>query len=231
MTDKLTFKGDRDSKTWYPVPIPILAEHLSTLIKANEYFNIKQTNPLIRNIAYSLQYVEFLDQLLKDIKMSSSLETQNIKSFVICGASIIEALFHYITVSNGHGKNTEWKSYKKFKSGEQYEIKGDKFRNETEIFIKISPPILMEMTFDQMCKKVESKKLLGDEKDLYKEINGIRKLRNKVHIHGIENPQDTDWYNFNRQELKLIKKVLHGILISSQFASSSHTHWFDYLKL
>jgi len=61
MTDKLTFKGD--SNIWLPVPISILEEHLSTLIKENEYFNIKQTKPLIKNVAYSLQYVEFLDQL------------------------------------------------------------------------------------------------------------------------------------------------------------------------
>lgn len=228
MTNKLTLRGD--GNTWYPVPIWILEEHFSILIKANEYFSSTQIKPLIKNIAYSLQYVEFLDQLLKDIKLSSSLEKQNIKSFVVCGASIIEALFHYVTVSNGHRKNTEWESYKKFKSGEQYEIKGDKFRNETEIFIKISPPILMEMTFYQMCKKVESKKLLGDEKDLYKEINGIRKLRNKIHIHGIEDSQDTDWYNFNQNQFKLIKKVLYGILISSRFATSSHLHRFDYLK-
>ncbi len=89
----------------------------------------------------------------------------------------------------------------------------------------------MAMTFDQMCKKVESKKLLGDEKDLYKEISGIRKLRNKIHIHGIEDSQDTDWYNFNQNQFKLIKKVLYGILISSRFASSSYIHKFDYLKL
>ena len=228
MTDKLTLKGDIN--TWCPVPIPILKQHLSTLIKVDEYFNIKQIQPLISNIAYSLQYIEFLNQLLKDMKLTSSLETQNIKSFVVCGASIIEALFHYITISNGYGKTTEWKSYKKFKRGEQYEIKEDKFYNETEIFIKISPPILMEMTFDQMCKKVESKKLLGDQKDLYKEINGIRKLRNKIHIYGIENPQDTDWHNFNWKQFKLIKKVLYEILISSQFASSSHIHRFDYLQ-
>ena len=228
MTNKLTFKGD--SNTWYPVSIWMLEEHFSILIKANDYFNSTQIKPLIKNIAYSLQYIEFLNQLLKDIKLSSSLEKQNIKSFVVCGASIIEALFHYITVSDGLGKNTPWKSYKKFKSGEEYEIKGDKFRNETEMFIKMSPPILMEMTFDQMCKKVETKKLLGDEKDLYKEISGIRKLRNKIHIHGSEDSQDTDWYNFDQNQFKLIKKVLYGILISSRFVSSSHIHRFDYLK-
>ncbi len=227
MADKLTFKGSKD--TWYPASIDSLEQHLGVFIKQNSYFQSSQITPLNKNIAYSLQYVEFLDRLPKDVKLSSVLETQNIKSFVVYGASIIEALFHYIIVSSGNGADTEWKSYINLKSNE-YDVKGDKFLNKTELFIKVSPPIAMEMTFDQMCKKVENKKLLGAVGDLYKEISKIRKLRNKIHIQGIEHSTDTDWWTFNSSEFKLMKRVLYGVLTSPLFSSSSRSSLFDYLK-
>jgi hypothetical protein len=226
MTNQLTFKGSKE--TWYPAPIHYLEGHLCVLIKPNNYFQENQTKPLKKNIAYSLQYVEFLDQLLKDVKLSSVLETQNIKSFVVYGASIIEALFYYIVISNGQGAQTEWKSSKKLKSN-QYEVKGDRFYNETELLIKVSPPIMIEMKFDQMCKKVESKKLIGDVGGLYTEISRIRKLRNRIHIQGIEHSTDTDWWTFNKDEFQLMRRVLHGILVSPLFLSSSHHAIFDYL--
>jgi hypothetical protein len=227
MTNQLTFKGSKE--TWYPAPIHYLEAHLSVLIKPNNYFQENQTKPLRKNIAYSLQYVEFLDQLLKDVKLSSPLETQNIKSFVVHGASIIEALFYYIVISNGQGAETQWKSYRKFKSN-QYEVKGDNFINETELFIKVSPPIRLEMKFDQMCKKVESKKLIGAVGGLYTEISKIRKLRNRIHIQDIKHSTDTDWWTFNKDEFQLMRRVLHGILVSPLFSSSSYINLFDYLK-
>jgi hypothetical protein len=227
MANKLTVTGSKD--TWYPASINNLENHLGHLIKENSYFQSKDITPLKKNIAYSLQYLEFLDRLLKDIKLSSPLEKQNIKSFVVYGASIIEALFYYIIVSAGKMKKTEWKSYKKLTITE-YDVKGDKFRNETEIFIKVSPPIDMEMKLHDMCKKVEDKKMLGEVGDLYKEISKIRKLRNKIHLQGIEHSTDTDWWNFNPSEFELMKRVIYGILTSPRFSSSSGSSLFNYLK-
>lgn len=227
MAEELTLKESKD--TWYPASIDSLKQHWGVFIQENSYFQRSKITPLKTNIAYSLQYVEFLDRLSKNVKLSSVLETQNIKSFVVYGASIIEALFHYIIVSSGKGAKTDWKSYKKLKSNE-YDVKGDKFMTETELFIKVSSPIAKEMTFDQMCKKVEDNKMLGDVGNLYKEISKIRKLRNKIHIQGIEHSTDTDWWNFNPSEFKLMKRVLYGVLTSPLFSSSSRSSLFDYLK-
>lgn len=228
MGDRLTFA--ESEKTWYPASMESLREHLSVVIQVNTYFDSKQILALKSNIAYNLQYLEFLDQLFKDIKLSTVLKTQNIKSFVVYGSSVIEAIFYYIIISKGQGVKTELKSYKKIKSHE-YEIEGHKFCHETELFIKISPPIDIQMTFDQMCKKVENKKLLGNDlEDLYKKISRVRKLRNKVHIQGIENSQDTDYWKFNQKEFNLMKEILYGILTSTLFSSSSLNSLFDYLK-
>ncbi len=228
MGDRLTFAESKE--TWYPASIDSLREHLSVVIQVNTYFDSKRVLALKSNIAYNLQYLEFLDRLFKDIRLSTVLRTQNIKSFVVYGASVIEAIFCYIIISKGYGSKTEWKSHKKIKSNE-YQIEGHTFFNETELFIKISPPIDIQMTFDQMCKKVESKKLLGNNLEgLYTKISKVRKLRNKIHIQGIENSQDTDYSNFNTKELNIIKESLYGVLTSTLFLSSSLNSLFDYLK-
>lgn len=229
MVNKLTLKGKGD-KTWYPASISNLEEHLSFLIEDNMYLTHEKIKPLKKNVAHSLQYIQFLNQILQDIELSSPLQKQNIKFFVVCGASIIEALFHYIVISKGHGATTSWKSHKKLKKSDVYEVKGEKLCNETEIFIQVDPPIVKEMTFDQMCKKVEDKKLLGNVGGLYKEISGIRKLRNKIHLQGIGHSTDIDWWNFNQNEFDLIKRVLYGVLTSSLFSGSQLGYLFDYLK-
>ena len=83
MVDKLTLKGD---KTWYPASISDLEEHLSFLIEDNMYLTHEKITPLKKNVAHSLQYIQFLNQILQDIQLSSPLQKQNIKFFVVCGA-------------------------------------------------------------------------------------------------------------------------------------------------
>ena len=227
MVKKLTFQGSAGK--WYPAKLESLKAHLGILIRKNNYFTETQIGCLKGNIAYSLQYVEFLNQISEDIKLSSVLSTQNTKNFVVCGASIIEALFYYIVISGGKGATTEWQSCKKVPST-RYEVNKDKFKMETELFIQVLPPRAESMTLDQLCKKVESHKMLGNVENLYKDISRIRKLRNKIHIHGIEHSTDTDWYNFNSSELRLIKKTLYGVLTSSLFLNSPHSSLLNYLK-
>jgi hypothetical protein len=73
--------------------------------------------------------------------------------------------------------------------------------------------------------------MLGDVRgDLYKEISYIRKLRNKIHIQGIQNSTDTDWWTFDNSELNLMKRVLYGVLTSPVFSNSSQSSLFNYLK-
>jgi hypothetical protein len=87
------------------------------------------------------------------------------------------------------------------------------------------------MTFHSLCKKIEDNKMLGDVRgDLYKEISYIRKLRNKIHIQGIQNSTDTDWWTFDNSELNLMKRVLYGVLTSPVFSNSSQSSLFNYLK-
>ncbi len=226
-SSKLTLNPSRDK--WYPHSIENLVEHLHVLIKPNDYFSYSDINPLMKNIAYSLQYIEFLNQVNIDINLSMVLQNQNVKSFIVHGASIIEAIFNYIVISSGNGNTTKLFSIKKLRSP-HYQIGDKEYLNEIEIFECVDDEIKVPMTFDQLAKKVESKKLLGKDFQKYPQVSKIRKLRNKIHIHDNDNIFDTDWWNFSKEEYILIKSTLHAMLTSSLFEDSDHLSKFDYLS-
>ena len=71
-----------------------------------------------------------------------------------------------------------------------------------------------------MRKKVESRKLLGIETQVYKDLNHLRGLRNRVHIHVMQGDKDTDWFKFNNSDIELMKKALLSIFQSPLFAAS-----------
>lgn len=225
---KLKLKSD--PKRWYPASIDDLRTHLGSYIVINgEKVNEKEIRSLSSNIAYNLQYVEFLDRIIRDINLSEVLKKQSVKSFIIYSASIIEAIFYYLLKVSGNAKISEWKSYKKLKTNE-YEINGLLFKNEIEVFLKLDQSIEEEMTFDQMSKMVEKRKLLGEAEDLYKKISRVRKLRNKVHIHGARHMNETDYNSFSESEFRLTREVLYGVLTAPIFSTSKMHGLFNYLN-
>jgi hypothetical protein len=226
VSDRLTLK--EDTAKWYPSAVSTLESYLGVLIVKGSPFPDVKIIPLFKNLAYNLQYIEFLYRLLKDINISSVLLAQNIKSFVVHSAAVVEAVLYYVVVSTGNATTNKWQSCKKISNS--YHINDDSFLLKTEIFKELALPIISEMTFDQITKKVEDKKLLGDNLDLYKAISRMRKLRNKIHLHVIDSLSDTDYKNFNNSEYELARKVLYGILTCPLFSNSTYNKCFDYLK-
>jgi hypothetical protein len=228
VTDILTLKNDKN--TWYPASIANLEHHLSFLIYKNDFFDEKEAHPIKKNISYSLQYIEFLNRVINDISLSSVLVTQNIKSFVVHGAAVLEAIFNFLVVSKGHGKELTWQNMKTYVSPE-YSLNNVKYKNETNIKMKLENPIKFQMTFDQLAKKVESKKLLGNSFTSYSIIKPIRQLRNKIHIHDAAHIADTDWNNFNVSEFQLVSSLLFQVLTSEVFLESNQFERFAYLDI
>jgi tRNA A37 threonylcarbamoyltransferase TsaD len=97
---QLTRMGDED-KPWYPFSISGLESILKKLLNSNN--NYEHVYALRKNIAYNLQYLQF-----QDIKLSSVLYTQAIKSVVLVGCGIIESLLHFLLIANRYHTTTEW---------------------------------------------------------------------------------------------------------------------------
>ena len=211
---KLAFKGTKDS--WYPNNIPELEAFLEQLIKPLPHINASRAKGIRKNLAYSLQYLEFLAQCSNDLMLSSVLENQNYKTFIVTGCSVVEAIFYYVLVRDEKAATTEWESAQKVQSNE-FTKNNHRYKIETEIFRKLPVPKLTDMTFDAMCKKIESKKLveLGDE--INKKIPNLRKLRNRVHLYGIEDSLDTDYLKLGKPHFETMKSTLKELLSSSLF--------------
>lgn len=185
-------------------------------IKTNKHFN--KTYALIKNLGYNCQYLEHITNMLNERKsLHVSIITELVKTYVITGVSIIESILYYILKSNNLHKQNDYKLISKVTANDK-EVEGSMLRIETHILKKMDEPQEEEMTLDSMLKKIESKKLLGPNIEIYKELNHLRKLRNKIHLYAIESTLDHDYNNFSDKEFDLIRKSLQVILFSTFFS-------------
>lgn len=225
----LRLKGEKDK--WYPKPVANLEDYLKQFIVPIPGYKDKECRGLRKNIAYSLQHLEFIERCSKDLNLSSVLWTQNAKMFIIVACSIIEAIFFYLLRARGKAATTSWKSYRKLTGQEFKDIDGKKRKIDMEIFDKVTPEIYEEMSFDTICKRVESNKLvaLGNE-EFFKNLPYLRKLRNRVHVHIVEDDTDTDYIKISSKDYNLAKKVLFTLLTSELFPNVRED-LFDYMKI
>lgn len=223
----LTLHGD-DSPKWCPVPVRNLEGLLEKLIVRGSGFS--NVYALRKNIAYNLQYLEFLDRCLSDVKLTEAIRTQIIKNFICVGCAIVESLLEFLLIRAGVYKRTEWSSICVFHS--QASRLGERvIMLEIEMFEKLSTKRRVEMTFDAMLKKAEAKKILGSDHTIYAKLQALRKLRNRVHLHLIDQPTDTDWNAFKHSHLCAMAQVIHTIFAGALFRPRAEEKaYFEYLN-
>lgn len=225
----LTLKKEGDK--WLPNSVAYLENYLMQFMVPIPGYEEKECRGLRKNIAYSLQHLEFIHRCGEDLNLTSVLWTQNAKTFIIVACSIIEALFFYLLRARGKAATTSWKSSRKLLGQEFKDADGKKRKIDMEIFEKIEPESYEEMTFNAMCKRVETKKLvaLGND-EFFKNLPYLRQLRNRVHVHIVEDDTDTDYLKINRKQYDLARKVLFTLLTSELFPTVRED-LFDYLKV
>ncbi|SGY89625.1 hypothetical protein [Moritella viscosa] len=217
-----------DQVTWYPCPIGRLESVLKKVLYTNRGY--EHVYALRKNIAYNLQYIQFQDKVLQELKLSSVISTQTIKTIVLVGCSIIESLLHFLLIVNGYHTKTDWVEKISFK-GNQKKLDGEVVRVDTVIYKKLPEEKLKHMSFDAMIKCAKSKHIFGSNKAIYEKLESLRNLRNKVHLQVINNPNDTDWNTFNNLDLSDVCKVLYDIFTSSLFeVTEKEEQCFRYLR-
>ena len=220
----LTLKGS--PTTWYPISVSDLEGHLQQVITPISGYSAKECRGLRKNIAYSLQQIEFIDRCLKDLAISAVISTLNQKTSIIICCSIIEALFFYLLRKQGRAAKTEWLSKSRISGQPFRDACGATRKIDCEIFEKVSPEVFEEMSFDTMCKRVEDKKLVHLSNDLfYKKLPYLRRLRNRVHIHILKDDSDTDYISITTTDYNLARKTLYLLLTSSLFPVTNANHF------
>ena len=137
-------ESNSSKERWYPTSI----DTLKNSIKIDT--NIDNAMALLSNIAYNLQYIEFLEKELYELKLSSVLYTMVIKNYVITSMSIIEGLFSNIIKSNGWWKTSNLESLGTTQANET-NFNGQKYIIKTEVLQKVAPYGL-QMNFDELIK-------------------------------------------------------------------------------
>jgi Cu/Ag efflux protein CusF len=221
-------KSDEEGSGWYPSSIGRLEGLLENAIYTGRGY--QHSYALRKNLAYNLQYIQFQDRILQDIKLSSVLYTQTVKTMVLVGCGVIESILHFMLIVNDVHSTTEWKEKAKFK-GSQKKIDGAHVKIDTIMYEKLANPELKHMTFDAMIKSAKANNIFGTGPAIYQKLDGLRTLRNKVHLQVINEPRDTDWNSFNSVHLSDICKVLHAVMTSSIFSpTTDQKAYFVYLR-
>ena len=221
-------KIDESGTAWYPVSISRLESHITKVVYGGQGYD--HSYALRKNLAYNLQYMEFQDRILQDIKLSSVLYTQTIKTMVLVGSGIVESVLNYLLIVNDVHSTTEWKEKTLFKGNEK-KVDGKYVRLDSVLYEKLANPQMKQMTFDTMIKCARSNNILGSRAAIYQKLNALRRLRNKIHLQLINDPTDTDWNSFNASDLSDVCKVVYAIFTSSLFSPDlDERKYFHYLR-
>ena len=182
--------------------------------------NFKRNYELIKNLSYNCQYLEFLYNSLEQ-EIHPSLKVEFIKTFVITGMSIVESYLHYLLKELNLQKTTLYEEVAIFDSN-QKQIQNQNYKIETRIRKKLEKPKDSVMNLDYLLKKTESKKIFGENSEMYKQLNYLRKLRNKIHLFIVEEKLDHDFNNFTENEMEIMKNALRVILFSDNFTANKN---------
>ena len=218
---------DEEAGTWYPVSISKLEAYLGKYIESGNGY--KNSYVLKKDLAYNLQYLQFQDRIIMDIKLSSVLYTQTIKTIILVSCSIIESILHYSLIISGFHSETEWKQKTVFK-GNQKKLDGEFVRIDTTIYTKLGKKKLKHKTFDAMIKCAKSNSIFGSRPHIYEKLEMLRLLRNRVHLQPTEDKFGTDWTTFTTSHLNETYVVMYSIFTSSLFKPISiEKSYFEYL--
>jgi hypothetical protein len=209
-------------KKWIPTTVSDFEEIIGRKIN---YKNLR------KNIVYNLQFLQFINEYVSQIYLTSVIYTLTCKIFVIITAGIIEGILFYEINARELQKKSIWNFLKSIVSNENVLFDGKTLKLETSIFEKLENEKDEEMKFEQMLNIAESKNIFGTDHKIYEKLNGLRKLRNKVHIHIIEHFNDTDYNNYDYTKIELAKDVLLYILKNHfQLTDNEVDNKFDFLK-
>lgn len=202
----------KKSIKWLPIPIDKYRSQMENGYFSGMQFHFKS------NIAYSLQHLEFLEIILRDLTLTSVIYTQMVKDYVITSVSIIEMLFFQIAKHEGKVKNIEWRQIKS-RDKKTYYDNGKRYRVAEVIYEKLDSPEETIPTFETLIQIVKDNDFLkSTDMRKYRPILKVyRQLRNKVHLSAAASQSESDYNSFDWKDYLRAKVLLFSILNDTSF--------------
>ena len=198
---------------WYPQSV----ESYKMSIKIP--YDTQENKRLNSNFAYSMQYIEYIEKQIKELKLSEVLLTMLYKSYIITGMGITEMLFVYLLKSTGNWNKTEWEEYSNFKAN-PIETDGVTIKAETKLYKKV-PPYEMRMDLDSMIKRIEKKHILTIDHNIFPALKKLRELRNLVHLQTGRDAYDHDYNSIGFNEIQMMRRILYAILTTPEICNNA----------
>lgn len=214
-------KSKKEKDRWYPTPIDTLRYSLKIDM------SIENAEALRSNIAYNLQYIEFLEKELEELNLSNVVYIMVVKNYVITSMSIIEGIFCNVIKSNGLWKTSNLESLGTTQANET-KFENQKLIIKTEIFRKVDP-YYVQMNLDELIK-ILNRHHSAIEVDhlIYPALKRLKDLRNRIHLQKSEGNKDHDYNAFDFLVKNEMSKILHDILISPKITNNPEI--FDFIK-
>jgi hypothetical protein len=100
--------GQLAENKWLPRSIDDYREVILARITEGEVDYKDWRFPVFSNIAYNLQYLEYLNKCFEELFITSVIRAQNVKMFTLTASQIIECLLYLKLVEMGVDKNEIW---------------------------------------------------------------------------------------------------------------------------
>ena len=206
---------------WYPTPINTLKHSVKIDM------SIENARALHSNIAYNLQYIEFLEKELGELNLSSVVYIMVVKNYVITSMSIIEGLFTNIVKSNDWWKTSDLESLGTTQANET-KFEDQKYIIKTELLKKVEP-YNVQMNLDELIKILNRHhSALGVDHLIYPALKRLKDLRNRVHLQKTEGNTDHDYNALDYSVKNEMSEFLHDILTSPKITDRPET--FNFIK-
>ena len=207
---------------WYPTPVDTYK------LSFNIDVAIDNSRALISNLAYSMQYLEFLEKEFSELDVSSVIFIMLVKTYVITGMSILEGLFNNIVKSHGWWKTTNLESLGSTQSNET-NFAGNNLVVKTELLRRVDP-VSLPMNLDELIKVLNHHHdALQVNHLVYPALKRLKDLRNRIHLQKAEHNTDHDYNAFDFPVKKEMGTILYQILTSPMVTTMPQS--FEFLKI
>ena len=212
-------------------------------------YDVEGAEALSKNLAYNLQYIQYLELCFKELKLSDVLYTMLVKNYVITGMSILEGIFTNLLKSKNLYSTTDIEKIYEFTSGiknvsencffdgENRKIEPEEQKQQLEIkstVYKKTERHYEEMHLHKMIEVIEkhrkdNPKVLDVSHTIYTPLKRLKELRNRVHLQISQHNTDHDYNAFSYIEKQEMGFILYQILTSEGISQNPAT--FEFLKV
>ena len=119
-----TCTGRLQQNKWYPKRIDEWREVILSRVYDYKKDDSDPRYAIFSNVAYNLQYLEFLNKSLEELYLSSVIRSQLIKTFTLTSSQIIECLLHIKLIELKVDENEIWEFSRALKLAEEKNVYG-----------------------------------------------------------------------------------------------------------